>query len=59
MGFLKGIGPRRCPGCREYFDVRETKMVKFRERLYCPPCAKRLKIPSRNSKKLTARSVAR
>jgi hypothetical protein len=59
MGFLKGIGPRRCPGCRGYFDVVEVKLTKFRGRLYCPGCTKRLKIPSRNSKKLTPKAVSR
>jgi hypothetical protein len=57
MGFLKGVGPRRCPGCRGWFDLSEVKMVKIGARLYCPDCKSRLK-PRVSSKRLSARSVA-
>jgi len=57
MGFCKGTGPRRCPGCRGWFDVQDVKMVKIDERFYCPKCAVRLKRRP-NSKKVTARAVA-
>ncbi len=54
MGFVKGEGPRRCPGCRNWFDVVEVKLVKHRGRLYCIPCAKRLGLPNNSRKQATA-----
>jgi len=60
MGFSKGTGPRRCPGCRGWFDVNEVKMTKVGVRLYCPDCKPFVVKPKRrpNSKKVTARAVA-
>lgn len=54
MGFVSGVGPRRCPSCRGWFDVVEVKMVKHRGRLYCTPCAKRLGLPNNFRKRATA-----